>query len=301
MKKLSLIVATYNRAASLLRTLESVVLQSADPALWECVVVNNNSTDNTAEVFAAFAADHTAFTLRMVDEPKQGLSNARNCGIAASVGEYIAIIDDDETLEEGYVDTYIEFFDSFPKALAAGGAVKAVYEGCRPRWMSHFTEQMIANPLDLDVVVTTFPASRVPAGGNMAFRRAAFDKVGVFNPRLGRNGQSLIGGEENDLFARLRRAGEVLYFVPGAAIYHHIPQSKLTDEYFDRLSYNVGRSKLMRAEADGTVDALNADERKKRIVTYLLAGLYIILLQPLKAKYLIRMREQIYKGTKTKQ
>ena len=71
MKKLSLIVATYNRAASLLRTLESVVLQSADPALWECVVVNNNSTDNTAEVFAAFAADHTAFTLRMVDEPKQ--------------------------------------------------------------------------------------------------------------------------------------------------------------------------------------------------------------------------------------
>lgn len=296
MKKLSLIVATYNRAASLLRTLESVVLQSADPMLWECVVVNNNSTDNTAEAFAAFAADHTSFSLRMVDEPKQGLSNARNCGIAAAEGEYIAIIDDDETLEEGYIDSYIEFFDSFPTALAAGGAVKAVYETARPRWMSHYTEQMIANPLDLDVVVTLFPASRVPAGGNMAFRRAAFDKVGVFNPRLGRNGQSLIGGEENDLFARLRRAGEELYFVPGAAIYHHIPQSKLTDEYFDRLSYNVGRSKLMRAEADGAVDALMADERKKRVATYLLAALYMLFFQPLKAKYLLRMRRGISAG-----
>ena len=296
MKKLSLIVATYNRAESLLRTLESVVLQSADPQLWECVVVNNNSTDNTAEAFAAFAADHTAFSLRMVDEPKQGLSNARNCGIAASTGEYIAIVDDDETLEQGYIETYIEFFDSFPTALAAGGGVKAVYEGSRPRWMSHYTEQMIANPLDLDVVVTTFPASRVPAGGNMAFRRAAFDKVGLFNPRLGRNGQSLIGGEENDLFARLRRAGEQLYFVPGAAIYHHIPQSKLTDEYFDRLSYNVGRSKLLRAQADGTVEALMADERKKRVATYLLAALYMLFFQPLKAKYLLRMRRGISAG-----
>lgn len=296
MKKFSLIVATYNRAESLLRTLESVVLQSADPALWECVVVNNNSTDNTAQVFAAFAADHTTFNLRMVDEPKQGLSNARNCGIAAAEGEYIAIIDDDETLELGYIETYIEFFDSFPTALAAGGAVKAVYEGSRPRWMSHYTEQMIANPLDLDIVVTLFPASRVPAGGNMAFRRAAFEKVGLFNPRLGRNGQSLIGGEENDLFARLRRAGELLYFVPGAAIYHHIPQSKLTDEYFDRLSYNVGRSKLMRAEADGAVDALKADERKKRIATYLLCAIYVIFFQPLKAKYLLRMRRGISAG-----
>ena len=272
------------------------MLQSADSALWECIVVDNNSTDNTAEVFAAFESDHPAFSLRMVSEPKQGLSNARNCGITAAVGEYIAIIDDDETLEEGYIESYIEFFDAFPTALAAGGAVKAVYEEQRPKWMSHFTEQMIANPMDLDIVVTLFPASKVPAGGNMAFRREAFDKVGLFNPRLGRNGKSLIGGEENDLFARLRKAGELLYFVPGTAIFHHIPQSKLTDEYFDRLSYNVGRSKLLRAEADDTVKELIADERKKRIATYLLAVIYTITFQLSKAKYLIRMRKGISAG-----
>ena len=95
----------------------------------------------------------------MVDEPKQGLSNARNCGIAASNGSYIAIVDDDETLEESFVESYIEFFDSFPTALAAGVAVKGCYEGRRPMWMSRFTEQMIANPIDLDVVVTLFPES----------------------------------------------------------------------------------------------------------------------------------------------
>ena len=298
MKKLSIVVATYNRAQSLLRTLHSVVLQTAPKELWECVVVNNNSTDDTEAVFAAFAAEHGQFDLSMVKEHKQGLSNARNCGIAASVGSYIAIVDDDETLEESFVESYIEFFDSFPTALAAGGAVKVCYEGRRPKWMSRFTEQMIANTLDLDVVVTLFPESRVPAGGNMAFRREAFDRVGLFNPQLGRNGKSLVGGEENDLFARLRRSGELLYFVPNAAIYHYIPDSKLTDDYFDRLSYNVGLSKRMRAEADGTVEQLLRAEQKRQFATYILAALYAIALQPLKAKYLLRMRRGIYNGTK---
>ena len=298
MKKLSLIIATYNRADSLLRTLQSVVLQTALPELWECIVVNNNSTDNTAEVFARFAAENQPFDLKMVAETKQGLSNARNAGITASKGGYVAIVDDDETLESSYIESYIEFFDSFPNAMAAGGAVRAVYEGHRPRWMSHFTERMIANPIDLDVVVTLFPNNRVPAGGNMAFRRELFTRVGQFNPRLGRNGQSLIGGEENDLFARLRAAGELLYFVPNAAIYHHIPDAKLTDEYFDRLSYNVGRSKALRAQNDEELSELMASERRKRVVTYILAALYTIALQPIKAQYLIRMRKGIYKGIK---
>lgn len=298
MKKLSLIIATYNRAQSLLRTLRSVVSQSAAPELWECIVVNNNSTDNTAEVFARFAAENQGFDLKMVTEVKQGLSNARNAGITASKGEYVAIVDDDETLESSYIESYIEFFDSFPTAMAAGGAVRAEYESHRPRWMSHYTERMIANPIDLDVVVTLFPSSRVPAGGNMAFRREIFDRVGLFNPRLGRNGQSLIGGEENDLFARLRAAGELLYFVPNAAIYHHIPDAKLTDEYFDRLSYNVGKSKALRAQSDEEFSELMASERRKRVVTYILAALYTIALQSIKGQYLIRMRKGIYKGIK---
>lgn len=298
MKKLSIVVATYNRSQSLLRTLRSVVGQTAPAEQWECVVVNNNSTDDTEAVFADFARENPTFDLRMVTETKQGLSNARNCGIEASVGDYIAIVDDDETLEDSFVESYIEFFDSFPTAMAAGGAVKACYESARPRWMSRFTEQMIANPLDLDIAVTLFPQNRVPAGGNMAFRREVFDRVGLFNPQLGRNGKSLVGGEENDLFARLRRAGELLYFVPNAAIFHHIPDSKLTDDYFDRLSYNVGVSKRLRAEADGEVGKLLNSESRKQVATYLLYVLYMLVLQPLKAKYLLRMRNGIYKGVK---
>lgn len=296
--KLSLIITTYNRASWLIRLLESVVRQSAESAVWECVVVNNNSSDNTCEAFADFVAAHPHHNLRMVVEPKQGLSNARNRGIAEAQGDYIAFVDDDQTLEESFAESYIDFFDAFPMAVAAGGAVKARYESAPPRWMSHYTECMIANPVDLDVVVCEFPASRVPAGGNMAFRREVFDEVGTFNPLLGRNGESLCGGEENDLFARLRSKGYRLYFVPNAAIYHHIPDSKLTDEYFDRLSFNVGRSKRLRTELQGedAVSALIRGERIKWLATWVLALLYTLTLQPLKARYVVRMRRGISRG-----
>lgn len=296
--KLSLIIATYNRAAWLTRALESVVQQSAECSVWECIVVNNNSTDDTYQQFELFTAAHPGYNLRMVVEQKQGLSNARNRGIAEATGDYIAIVDDDETLEDTFIESYIDFFDAFPLAMVAGGAVVPRYESGRPRWMSHYPERMIANPIDLDIAVCEFPSTRVPAGGNMAFRREVFEQVGGFNPLLGRSGESLCGGEENDLFARLKAQGYKFYFIPNAAIYHHIPDSKLTDEYFYKLSFNVGRSKYLRTELQGSeaVQRLLKAERIKQIITWGLAALYTLALQPSKARYLLRMRRGIMLG-----
>ena len=125
MIRLSLVIATYNRAASLLDTLKSVVRQNAPVEQWECVVVNNNSSDNTAECFAEFVREYPDYNIRMVNEPSQGLSYARNRGIREGVGEYIAIIDDDEHIAEDFIASYIELFDSVPEAVAAGGPIVA--------------------------------------------------------------------------------------------------------------------------------------------------------------------------------
>ena len=103
MIRLSLVIATYNRAASLLDTLKSVVRQSAPVELWECVVVNNNSSDDMEDSFAEFVREYPDYNIRMVNEPSQGLSYARNRGIREGVGEYIAIIDDDEHIAEDFI------------------------------------------------------------------------------------------------------------------------------------------------------------------------------------------------------
>ena len=96
MKKLTIVIATYNRAPYLLRTLKSLTNQTLDPERFEILVVNNNSTDDTKEVFARFATLYPTLSLRMVDELQQGISYVRNRGIAEAAGEYIVFLDDDE-------------------------------------------------------------------------------------------------------------------------------------------------------------------------------------------------------------
>ena len=93
---LSIVIATFNRSAYLLRTLESLAGQTLPAQEFEILVVNNNSTDDTPAVFAGFARQHPELRLRMVAEPVQGISYARNRGVAEAKGECIVFIDDDE-------------------------------------------------------------------------------------------------------------------------------------------------------------------------------------------------------------
>lgn len=296
MIKLSLLIATYNRADRLIETLESVVVQDAPREQWECVVVNNNSTDCTAERFAAFAAAHPQYNLRMVEEHNQGLSYARNRGIRESTGEYMAIIDDDERIVPEFISAYISLFDTVPEAVAGGGPIVPVYPAGRPAWMSCFTERPIANTMYLGDRVREFPEGHIPGGGNMAIRRSAVKRYGVFDISLGRVGTSLTGGEESDLFERLRLAEAKYYYTPKAVMYHIIPAEKLSRGYFSRLSYNIGVSQLRRAMFYRRVGRVRVAECGKWVVTAAIAAWFFVTLRWSRADYLILMRCRITRG-----
>ncbi|MBQ3582576.1 MAG: glycosyltransferase family 2 protein [Alistipes sp.] len=296
MVRLSIVIATYNRSAMLMQTLQSVIEQTLPREEWECVVVNNNSTDSTAADFDAFAARYPDYNLRMVLETNQGLSYARNRGIRESEGEYIAIVDDDERIAPEFVASYVALFDDVPDAVAAGGPIVAEYPTGRPRWMSAFTERPIANTMYFGEEVREFPRGRVPGGGNMALRRSAVRRYGVFDTSLGYVGESLVGGEESDLFERLQIAEAKYYYVPKAVMYHIIPKEKLTVEYLRRLSYNVGVSQLRRARYYHRKGRVRLNECGKWLATLVLAAWYGITLQWRKAKYLIIMRYNITRG-----
>ena len=296
MVRLSIVIATYNRSAMLMQTLQSVIEQTLPREEWECVVVNNNSTDSTAADFDAFAARYPDYNLRMVLETNQGLSYARNRGIRESEGEYIAIVDHDERIAPEFVASYVALFDDVPDAVAAGGPIVAEYPTGRPRWMSAFTERPIANTMYFGEEVREFPRGRVPGGGNMALRRSAVRRYGVFDTSLGYVGESLVGGEESDLFERLQIAEAKYYYVPKAVMYHIIPKEKLTVEYLRRLSYNVGVSQLRRARYYHRKGRVRLNECGKWLATLVLAAWYGITLQWRKAKYLIIMRWNITRG-----
>lgn len=292
MIRLSLIIATYNRAEQLMVTLDSVARQTLSADRWECVVVDNNSKDDTRQHVEAFAAEHPQLNVVYHLEQNQGLSYARNAGIAKAQGDIIAFVDDDERIVPEFVEAYVELFDSKADAMSAGGKIVAEYPTGRPEWMSRYTEQPIANPMDFGSEVKLFPKRRIPGGGNMAMRRSVFEEVGVFNTNLGRTGGRLIGGEESELFERMAEQGMACYYVPRAVMYHIIPESKLQSDYFERLSYNTGISQRLRAEMRGRKVRLYVMEVAKWCATLLLCLIH----RPQQSRYLLKMRKNISKG-----
>jgi glycosyltransferase involved in cell wall biosynthesis len=292
MIRLSLIIATYNRAEQLMTTLRSVATQRAQSALWECIVVDNNSTDNTRERVELFCQEHPKLNIRYCFEPVQGLSSARNRGIEAATGDILAFIDDDERIVEDFVTAYIDLFDQHPDAMAAGGEIIAEYPTGRPRWMSRYTERPIANPMSFGNKVRLFPSGRIPGGGNMAMRRRLFDSIGMFNTTLGRTGKRLLGGEESDLFDRIAKHGYRVYYTPRAVMYHIIPKEKLSRDYFVRLATNTGISQRTRAELNSAMLRLYVGEVIKWMATLLLCLTH----RPSQSRYLLLMRKHISKG-----
>ena len=206
------------------------------------------------------------------------------------------IIDDDERIVPEFVSAYISLFDTVPEAVAGGGPIVPVYPAGRPAWMSCFTERPIANTMYLGDRVREFPEGHIPGGGNMAIRRSAVKRYGVFDISLGRVGTSLTGGEESDLFERLRLAEAKYYYTPKAVMYHIIPAEKLSRGYFSRLSYNIGVSQLRRAMFYRRVGRVRVAECGKWVVTAAIAAWFFVTLRWSRADYLILMRCRITRG-----
>ena len=243
---MSVILCTYNRDKYIYNVLRSVAENDYPHDKYEIVLVNNNSSDNTENECQRFRADYPDIKFLYCVETNQGLSYARNRGIQESHGNLLAYVDDDATVNKEYLRTYADFFDKTPEAVAAGGPILPVYETEEPSWMSHYTRQLVTGRLYLGDRQRPFAHGAYPGGGNSCYRRSVFDAVGLFNVELGRKGSSLIGAEEKDLYDKMTTLGMKFYYLPTAILYHIIPASKLTQDYFDRLTHGIGVSERYR-------------------------------------------------------
>ena len=253
---LSFILCTYNRERYIYNVLQSIAAGGFGD--YEIVLVNNNSTDGTESECQRFAKDHPEVAMRYCVEKQQGLSYARNRGIMESQGEVLVYVDDDAVVNREYLQTYADFFNRNKEAVAAGGPITPRYDGCEePSWMSHYTRQLVTGELNLGTREREFPKGAFPGGGNAAYRKSVFDEVGLFNVELGRKGNSLIGAEEKDLFDKMTSRGMKFYYLPNAILYHLIPPKKLTQDYFDRLTYGIGVSERYRTQQIGRKKYLN--------------------------------------------
>lgn len=236
--KLSIILPTFNRATVLGRALTALLRQTAEPASYEVVVIDNNSSDNTAAVAASF----TDPRIRLLSEPRQGLSYARNAGVDAARGEMVAFTDDDVEAAPDWVETILDLLARDSEIDGVGGRVLPVWECGRPQWL---TREHWA-PLGLQDhghAPTTFDRQHPIGliGANVAFRRGVFDRIGAFSPAVQRVKNGIGSTEDHEFLTRLYGAGGRMLYHPRMLVLARVPADRCDRAYHRQWHEGHGR------------------------------------------------------------
>jgi glycosyltransferase involved in cell wall biosynthesis len=196
--RLSFVVPAYNEETYLPDCLESILKQTQELGdAVEIIVVNNASTDRTREVALSFPG------VSVVDEPRKGLTFARQAGFAASTGELIANVDSDSRLTEGWVKQVLETFATEPKMVAFSGPF-VYYDLTATQRVSvqvFYAVAFLVYALNRYVL----RAGSMVQGGNFVLRREALEEIGGFNTAIA------FYGEDTDIARRLNRVGKVKF------------------------------------------------------------------------------------------
>jgi len=259
----TVLICTYNRAALLAETLDSLTRCRVSPLRWNVIVVDNNSTDATRDVVVSRIAQYPV-ALTYLFEPRQGKSHALNTGLAATSAAIVIFTDDDVRVTEQWVDAACAAMLADPSIDYTGGHVRPIWEAPCPAWLDQERADLWGTLAILDYGPEPFvfeERRRVPLGANMAVRRTLIDRVGGFAPELGRKGDSLMGQEQAEFFCRSRLAGARGLYEPAMGLDHHVPAARLTRDYFRRWWYWKGVSKS-RLERRHPVTELGVDLRE---------------------------------------
>ena len=250
----------------------SVVICAFTEDRWDDlrVAVESVRTQSRAALEIVVVVDHNPQLIRRVrgqlpdvvaveNKEPQGLSGARNTGIAATQGAVVAFLDDDAIAEPDWLAQLLTGYAD-PLVCGVGGAIEPAWSVRRPGWL----------PAEFDWVIgctyrgmpTQVGPVRNLIGANMSFRREVFNAVGGFRSGMGRVGARPLGCEETEfcIRARQRWPQKTLLYDPRARVRHRVPARRARWTYFCARCYAEGLSKAQVSGFVGARDGL-ASER----------------------------------------
>lgn len=245
--KLSVIIPTRNRAHLLEKALSSLVAQTLSQSHFEVIVVDNGSTDNTADVVNSFKKSLT--DIRYFLEFQPGLHVGRHKGLIEAESDLIVYADDDIEAFPTWLQAIQGSFEDEEVAMV-GGKCLPCFEAEPPAWLkamwspSAAGERMLGylSLMDLGNDIRTVDPHLV-FGCNFAIRRPILVRAGGFHPDA--MPQELIrfrGDGETCVSRFIQSNGHKAQYNPLASIYHWVPKNRMTTDYFCRRAYNQGIS-----------------------------------------------------------
>lgn len=255
----SVVVSTHNRQEALRAALERLLHQVGDVP-YEVLIVDNNSTDDTRAIVEGAMAS-SPVPLHYLFEPRQGVSYGRNTGILHARAPIIAITDDDCHAAPDWVASIVRSFERYPDVDCIGGRVVPEWPDHVPSWFTGLQ----AGPLaicehgDRNLPVDAGQAAPCLLTANLASRRSAFDKAGMFSTEYPR-------GQDREIQLRMWRAGCRGLYVPDIVVTVPIPPERLKKPYFRSWFSNYGKvharlELLDRLDKDGRLVSPSPDSR----------------------------------------
>ena len=261
----SIVICCFNSAERLPETLRHVARQAVPAHIpWEVLVVDNASTDRTAEVARQqWSTTGCQAPFRVIEQPVPGLSAARDKGFEEAAFEFVLYCDDDNWLGPDYVRYVYELMAVSPRIGAVGGHGRAVGETELPEWFHHYGRYYaVGHQGEASGEVTN--AKGYLYGAGFAVRRSVLSHVKQlgFASRLSdRKGRVLSSGGDLQISYLIRLAGYGLWFDTRLQFAHFMPAGRLRWTYFLDMVEGTHRSRpyvdafqlTLRGEADGAV------------------------------------------------
>jgi len=266
--RLTVATTTRDRRECILRLLASVAPQLEPDD--ELIVVDNGSTDGTETAVRRWIQAHCP-SGRLIVEPKGGTSQARNSAISESSASIVCFLDDDATVDPGWLAAMRAAWERASTQTAMiGGPIRPDWDGGkRPAWVSDHL-LWVVTALDLGPEPHRLDRERI-WGANMSLRIDPVRELGGFDVNLGpRPGVPFGRDEEEDLQNRLQAQGFWICWEPTASVHHHLPPARVDPAYFQSFMRNQAR----RHAHQGNITAGRAAYRSARTaVRYIVAGL----------------------------
>lgn len=249
-KKITIIICCHNGENRVGKVLDYIYHQnSLEVYVHEIIVVDNHSTDNTKDVVYSYKEKmESSVLLQYVYESKPGLSNARKKGVDSCKTEWIAFLDDDNLIQQGWIEEvchyieynqqvgvfngivipYVPFEISKEEKLRLKASLKVLAcTHCDIGEVKNNAKTPFRNPIGAGMVIRTAPLKELSQNGWLH--------------SSGRTEDKLTSGEDGEMAFFVKSKGYNFGFCPSAILYHEMNRGRLQKEYLDKMWYEIGR------------------------------------------------------------